>query len=86
MAMIAMTTSNSIRVNARRGFIPDKNTGNGDSFQAIIFCREIFTLPRLPFLPNPGQLRRRDFPKRRGFFFQCEANERYTHQSKATTQ
>jgi hypothetical protein len=75
MAMIAMTTSNSIRVNARRGFIPDKNTGNGDSFQAINFSREILLYPRQPFLPDAVKLHRRHFPKRRGFFFQREANE-----------
>ena len=55
MAMIAMTTSNSIKVNARRGFIPDKNTGNGDSFQAIIFSREIFTLSPSAFPSRCGK-------------------------------
>ena len=58
MAMIAMTTSNSIRVNARRGFISDKNTGHGDSFQAIIFSREISFYPRQPFLPDAVKLHR----------------------------
>jgi hypothetical protein len=42
-----------------------------------LFSVEGFLLyPRPPFLPNPRKLHRRHFPKRRGFFFQGEANQR----------